>query len=559
MTETNDSNIEVIVKTINDADIQLVAISDCVEHTDNLESTQFSQHPFKSSNQTNSERLFKEVIEKVDGYLAHIDLAEQQLLRFDKKKTKPMPWNAELSIGSELRIKVSAFVNTQEEKFLTSFKMECVVANTVTRLVTEYTKNNETIEKPDDKELLKAYMYGSQIVPLHDKDEVKNTEQCLACLGFTKREYVLSEHLAGKGCHTVLARKDSLKSASLFASLVAEMQQGGHVMIARKVYRKGLNPMIVALLPNNIKNIPCFTMIQLPFSNDVSVFEFPKLQTKRTEPSKEQERAIAEFVNAMDLMNAIDDTGITEAFALETSLNPVHQHMCRSIAYRALHPTDPLPKIDPELVAMIDVPPKIKKASESILSEIEELFPLEVAAVRVKKVFGQNNNSIDAQSGADTMDVDDTDTDIGKAVIAVGTVTPAEDFAHLLKKGERFTTVTDQMQTVIFDLIFRTASLQLEKILECLVMYREQSKIYGPFTYNNWIKELKTSIVQRNRVDFWQEAIVKEGLGLITVNESPISTVSIEDQLEFYEISSKDAHQTVAMEADEDDLDALLG
>lgn len=502
--------------------------------------------------------MFTEVVEKVNGYLCHIDLAETQLLTFEKKKSRPMPWNADLSIGPELRIKISAYVNVQEEKFLASFKTDCAMPNTMTKMVTEYMKNNQPIAKPASEELLKAYPYGSRIEPLDDKDTVKTTEQCLSCLGFTKREFLLNEHLSGKGCHRVLARKDSRKSAILFASLVQEMKQGGFVMIARKVYRKGTNPMIVALFPNTVKNIPCFNMIQLPFSNDVSSFEFPKLKTKKTEPNKEQERAIEEFVKSMDLMNAIDETGITEAFALETSLNPVQQHLCRTVAYRALHPTDPLPKIDPELVAMIDVPTKLKKANENILKEIEELFPLELVERRVKKVFGQNNNT-DALLDDEMMDVDGTDTDAGKAVIAVGTVTPAEDFVYLLKKGERFSTVAEQMQTVIFDLIFRTASLQHEKILECLLMYREQSKIYGPFTYNNWLKELKTSITQRNRLDIWQDAIVKEGLGLITINESPISTVTIEDQLEFYEISSKDTHQTVAMEADEDDLDALLG
>lgn len=502
--------------------------------------------------------MFTEVVEKVNGYLCHIDLAETQLLTFEKKKSRPMPWNADLSIGSELRIKISAYVSVQEEKFLASFKTDCAMPNTMTKMVTEYMKNNQPIAKPSSEELLKAYPYGSRIVPLDDKDTMKTTEQCLSCLGFTKREFVLNEHLSGKGCHKVLARKDSRKSAILFASLVQEMQQGGFVMIARKVYRKGNNPVIVALFPSTVKNIPCFSMIQLPFSNDVTFVEFPKLKTKKTEPSKKQERAIEEFVKSMDLMNAIDETGITEAFALETSLNPVHQHLCRSVAYRALHPIDPLPKIDPELIAMIDIPAKLKKAHENILKEIEELFPLELVERRVKKVFGQINNT-DAPLDDDMMDVDGTDPDGGKAVIAVGTVTPAADFGYLLKKGERFSTVAEQMQTVIFDLIFRTASLQHEKILECLLMYREQSKIYGPFTYNNWLKELKTSITQRNRLDVWQDAIVKEGLGLITINESPISTVTIEDQLEFYEISSKDTHQTVAMEADEDDLDALLG
>lgn len=91
------------------------------------------------------------------------------------------------------------------------------------------------------------------------------------------------------------------------------------------------------------------------------------------------------------------------------------------------------------------------------------------------------------------------------------------------------------------------------------MMYREQSKLYGPFNYNNWVKELKTVIVQRNRLDFW-ETMVKEGFGLITANESAISSVTAEEQQAFYDIASKDTNQPTAMEhEDDEDLDALLG
>lgn len=331
-------------------------------------------------------------------------------------------------------------------------------------------------------------------------------------------------------------------------------------MVARKVYRKGLKPIIVVLLPNIVNNTPCLTMIQLAFADDISQFSFPRLESKKTAPSKEQEKVIQELVDAMDLMNAIDDdSGLTEAFSTHTTLNPVNQHLCRTVAYRALNPTNPLPKIDPELVAMIDVPEKLKTNAESIVKKIEELFPLQKVERKVKKVFGQT--SIDAD-GDDEMNGDTiSDMDSEKNIIAVGTVTPAEDFGYLVSKGERFSTVAEQIQTVIYDLIFRTASLQLEKVLECLVVFREKSKTHGPFTYNNWIKELKNAIIQRNRLEFWQDSIVREGLGLITVNEAAISTVTIADQLEFYEFTAKDPQQTIAMEAedDEDDLDALLG
>jgi ATP-dependent DNA helicase 2 subunit 2 len=549
ITSTNDSNCDVIIESIKNTNVEVIAISDCIEHSSQMKTSHFTQDP---SNQTltTSQRLFMDVIKQVDGFLCHIDLAEAQLLIFQKKAKKATPWNVPLSIGSKLKIEISAYVSIEEEKFLSSFKTESSRPNTITKLITEFTQNNQAIEQPVKEDMINAYLYGSMMVPLGDENLGIVKEKCLSCLGFTKRELVLDEYRMGSNCHVVLPRKDNRKSAKMFAGLITAMKQMDLVMIARKVYNRNNNPSIVVLLPEIQENVPFLTMIQLAFANDIALFSFPRMRTKKTEPSKEQERVIQEFVEAMDLMDAAsNDDGITEAFALETSLNPVNQHLCRSVAFRALHPGAPLPKMDPELVATIDVPLKLKKASEGIVKKIEEMFPLEAVERKVKKVFGQRNT--DAIAASDDI-ADDDDDD--KRIIAVGTVSPAEDFAYLLKKGARFSDVADQLKTVIYDLIFRTASIQTQKVLECIMMYREQAKLRMPFDYNQWIKEMKNTMIQRNRVDLWNDMIVKEGFGLISVNEAPISTVSISEQIGFYEIVVKNTYQTAAMDVDDDEL-----
>lgn len=423
-------------------------MSDCIEHTDHMKSSHFSQTAGKSSTQSSSQQLFSQVIEQANGVLCHIERAEAQLLVFQKKQTRSMPWNVELTIGSKLKIGVSAYKHVEEEKMIASFKTECAEENTATRMVTEYMQNNERINKPDEVDVIKAYMYGNKMVSL-DVDKVyTDTDKCLACLGFTKRELVLNEYLAGEGSHVILPQKGREKSEKLFASLVQVMEQGNMVMVARKIYRDGINPIIVALLPEYRNDIPTLTMVQLAFANGVTNFSFPKLRTKKTEPTLEQQEAIQELVNAMDLMDALDDdSGLTEAFAFETTLNPVNQYLCRSVAHRALYPSDPLPTIDAELVSMIDVPPKVKEASEKVIAQVEELFPLELVERKAKKVFGIS--STDVLSVTDDAFDDAAGTlDDAKNIVAIGTVTPAEDFGYLLKKGERFGTLAEQMQTV---------------------------------------------------------------------------------------------------------------
>lgn len=557
----DDENLDVIVKSIRDSGFKLLAISDCVEHTDHLKSSQFSQNPTQSKLQSNSQKVFTSIINNVDGYLCHIDLAEMQLLTFQKKQKKAMPWNATLTIGSKFKILISAYVKVVEEKFVSSFKTESTEENTMTKMVTEYTKNNEPIAQPDVEDIIKAYMYGSTMVVINEDLSYKGSEQCLSCLGFTKSANVRSELLAGEGCHIVLPRKEREKSAILFFALVVAMVKNDMVMIARKVYRKGLSPITVVLLPKIDDDKPHLTMIQLPFANDMSMLSFPRLRIKKNTPTDEQEQAIKKLVDAMDLMNAVDDdSGLSEAFALETTLNPVNQHLCRSVSYRALHPSDPLPLMDPELIATLDVPSKVKERNTVVLKEVEKLFPLEIIERKLKKVFGQSNKK-DAQSASD-VDMEDEDLSTNGSdsnIVAIGTVSPVEDFTYLLKKGERFVKLAEQMQTVIYDLIFRTAAIQLEKILQCIMFYREQAKIFGPFSYNNWIKELKNVIVQKNRLEFWQNSIVKEGFGLITEQEALLSPVTVEEQKVFYEIATKESIHSTSIPMDEDDdLDALL-
>jgi hypothetical protein len=147
MVHTNDENLDVLVQSFIKMKVELLAIADCIEHKDSLKNSQFSQNPNTDSNQSHSQTIFLNLVENVDGYLCHIDKAEAQLLLFEKKKTRSLPWNAVLTIGSKLHI--SAYVSVQKEAILSSFKTECVDSNTATKLVTEYTKNNQPIDKPE--------------------------------------------------------------------------------------------------------------------------------------------------------------------------------------------------------------------------------------------------------------------------------------------------------------------------------------------------------------------------------------------------------------------------
>lgn len=82
-----------------------------------------------------------------------------------------MPWNAPLTIGTELKIFVSVYIQIQSEKPLSSFKTRCLLDNSVTRSVTEHFLNNKLISINSSDEIVKGYKYGETIVTIPADDE----------------------------------------------------------------------------------------------------------------------------------------------------------------------------------------------------------------------------------------------------------------------------------------------------------------------------------------------------------------------------------------------------
>jgi hypothetical protein len=122
---------------------------------------------------------------------------------------------------------------------------------------------------------------------------------------------------------------------------------------------------------------------------------------------------------------------------------------------------------------------------------------------------------------------------------SIGTVDPVRDFNLMICKngnGGGFKEIANQMQQVIYDLLFRTTNLQLEKIVESFYALRRDAKIFDPSHYNEWIVEFKDILLSRNRVAFWNDVIVKKNYGLISENESKLSSINEESQKEFYEV-----------------------
>jgi hypothetical protein len=140
----NGDSVDAVIAGLQEMNIELIAFNDDIKFLSDQEFLgTFSQSQSKTQRQRNSEDLFARVIRESRGNLCHIDYVEVQLLHFQKRTAKPMPWNCSLTIGSQIKLPISSFIRVQEEKFLGPFKTECTIPNSVSKSVTEYTKGNK--------------------------------------------------------------------------------------------------------------------------------------------------------------------------------------------------------------------------------------------------------------------------------------------------------------------------------------------------------------------------------------------------------------------------------
>lgn len=70
----------------------------------------FSQAIGKDKMQERSEQLIMNIVTQSDSVLCSIDEATAKLIYVDKKQRRRVPWKVDLTIGSDLAIKVSAFI-----------------------------------------------------------------------------------------------------------------------------------------------------------------------------------------------------------------------------------------------------------------------------------------------------------------------------------------------------------------------------------------------------------------------------------------------------------------
>ncbi|XP_063708001.1 X-ray repair cross-complementing protein 5 [Culicoides brevitarsis] len=581
--------------------VEIIVINDNIELTEE-DTWTFSQVDAKTQEQETSENLIKQIISETDGVLCNLENAELELLHYEKQKTKGAPKYFTFKIGESISMEVVEYVKVAESKLLKSWqKMTSggedvkterkyflndeevkVVPSTVdpneisttnssisatnSSMMTEITspKSNISMEVDQKPELeaIRGYMFGPDAIASPGLF-LDFGEKSLLCIGFSDAKYVRSEYLSGKGCHVVLPKPGFKSSIKKFASLVKALYETNYVIIARKVYQKRAEPKIVALFPEyNENERPFLTEIGLHYREYCIDIKFPSLRNARKfQPTQEQFDIMDQLIDSMDLMTVGNEkSGNAEAFSQNKTLNIAHQHMCRVIAHRALHPNAPIiDKISEELTALIDVPEKIRENSRDILLKAKELFVLEENKVPTKLQLLEQRLKEIAEKEAGNAENDQTSAEIDAKITRVGTVTPAEDFLFLVNAGSAIAEITQQLQNVIRKITFQEFTISKVKITKALVAYRSQAMETNPASYNDWIVRYKEELLSNEKQELFTEIVVNENLGLISSEESKFAEVTTEMAENFYTVAEKKQNTTiVAPQEDDNDLDDLI-
>lgn len=452
----------------------------------------------------------------------------------------------------------------REEKEIGSWKFRSRNGEKVSAKM-EHFLNDEFIEPESLVEnVIKGYRFGDAIVPYEETDDPKTGRKSLVCIGFTKKVEFSELYLAGTGIWAVVPQKGYQVSANMLTALVAAMRKTGVAMIARYTYSASSAPKMMILFSNDMnKKHPehnSLLMYELFFKQNYIKVEFPSFRTKNTEPSAEQYEVMDKFIDSMDLMKTTAGDDVEQSHksheAFKKLLDPALQHMYRAIANRAINPKDPVLAVDKDLKDLLYPPSRLQERAKPHIERAKELFPLEVAKKSTKCALFEKlqSHGLNAQDNIALMDGAGDSTD---NIIEIGTASPAEDFAELMNRGERFPTLAAQIQKVIMSIVFQSVEMPEEKVSKALLIYREFAKDKGPFRYNEWIESFKAQLLERGKVDVWQKIIVAERYGLITAAESEISTVTDSEAAQFYQIAV-DNTDKMDDEEDDSDIDDLL-
>ncbi|XP_074154842.1 X-ray repair cross-complementing protein 5 [Sminthopsis crassicaudata] len=498
----------------------------------------------------------------------------RQLSVFKKIEKRPMPWPCQLTIGSNLSIRIVAYKSVTQEKVKKTWTV--VDARTLRKedlqKETVYCLNDDDETEVQKEDTIQGFRYGSDIVPFSKVDEeqmkYKTEGKCFSVLGFCRSSQVHRKFFMGNQVLKVFAAKDDEAAAVALSSLIHALDQLDMVAIVRYAYDRRSNPQVGVAFPFIKQAYECLVYIQLPYMEDLRQYLFSSLRiNKKCIPTEAQLSAVDALIDSMSLVNRDDDEDTLEdLFQTSKIPNPQFQRLFQCLLHRALHPSDPLPPIQQHIWDMLDPPEEVTAKCQAPLSKIKTLFPLTEAMkkrdqVTAQDVFQDNHEDgpVFKKAKIEEGEVNFSISSLAEgSITSVGSVNPAENFRVLVRrKNANFKEVSCQLIHHIYQFLETKGLQYYMKSLDCIKAFREEAiQLSEEQNFNNFLQALRDKVEDKALNDFWN-IIVQDGITLITKDESPGSSVTAEEAKKFL-IPKEKAAEIMDAAEEGGDVDDLL-
>ena len=350
------------------------------DHSINLNVILLDQH---EQEEQRNEQILKDFCEQVsDGAVYTVDEALGMLTEFMTRRVRQVAtFRGNLTIlPRDLEIPINLFTKTSITRLPPAKKYSPFGGEGVERTLTyaEY-QNEKNSSLSGRDELIKAYRYGRSLVPFHKIDEAQmgfKTSKSFHVLGFLPASKIDRESFMS-GVYAIVGEPGNKTAQKAISALARALYEKDHVALVRYVRAENNPPKLGILQPRIKSSYESLLFNILPYSEDHRRYQFASFPARVTNTA-EQDEAMKEWIQSMDLMSAARDEDGDEMEAMRPgdTFNITFQAHYAAVQNRALHPQAALLPPDASLLRHLSTPQNLLEASASQFETLRRSFPL---------------------------------------------------------------------------------------------------------------------------------------------------------------------------------------
>ncbi|CAH2305156.1 X-ray repair cross-complementing 5 [Pelobates cultripes] len=493
----------------------------------------------------------------------------EQLSIFKKIERRPMAWPCQLTIGSNLSIRIVGYKSITEEKVKKSWAV--VDAKTLNKedvqKETVFCLDNDEETEIQKDDTIQGFRYGSDIVPFSKVDQeqmkYKTDAKCFMVLGFTRSSQIDRTQFMGNQVVKIFPPKDDEAATVALSALIHALDETDMVAIVRYAYDRRSNPQVGVAFPHVKDKYECLVYVQLPYAEDLRQYLFASLKNnKQFTPTDTQLSAVDNLIDSMCLVHE-DEDGFEDLFKPSKIPNPQFQRLFQCLQFKAFNPDEPLPPIEQHLLNMLEMPSEVKARCQTPLQKLKSCFPLQEATKKKAQktgqdIFEEKNEEPDAKK-AKTEDDDFNLMQMADGnITSVGSVSPDKDFRLLVRqKTTNFKDVSNQLINRVNECLEIKQTQYYLKAMKCIKAFRvEAVRMSQVQLFNDFLQSLKAKTEGSKLMEFW-EIVVQDDISLITSEESKGSSVTPEEAKLFLTQEEKKT-EPISVADEEEDVDDLF-